>query len=179
VQDPQALTDRLRDPLQRNTAFSELVKVYQRRVYGVIRKMVIDHDEADDLTQEVFVKVWNNLDKFKGDSNIFTWIYRIATNESLQHLRKRRSQSWFRTDFTEQLENQLVSDTYIDADALQLKLQKAVLQLPDKQRLVFNLKYFEELTYEEIAEITDSSVGSLKASFHHATKKVEEFLQDD
>jgi RNA polymerase sigma factor (sigma-70 family) len=140
--------------------------------------MVISHDDADDIVQEVFVKVWNNLDSFKGESNLFTWIYRIATNESLQFLRKKRNQSWFRSDITEELENALVSEKHIDADEIQMKLQKAILQLPDKQRLVFNMKYFEELTYEEIAAITDSTVGSLKASFHHATKKIEEFLQD-
>jgi RNA polymerase sigma factor (sigma-70 family) len=167
------------DTSTRREAFPLLVSQYQRRVYGIVRKMVISHDDADDIVQEVFVKVWNNLDNFKGESNLFTWMYRIATNESLQFLRKRRNQSWFRTDITEELENALVSDKHIDADEIQLKLQKAILKLPDKQRLVFNLKYFEELTYEQIAEITDSTVGSLKASFHHATKKIEEFLQGD
>lgn len=141
--------------------------------------MVISHDDADDIVQEVFVKVWNNLDTFKGESSLFTWIYRIATNECLQFLRKRRNQSWFRADITEEMENALVSETHLDADEVQLKLQKAILKLPDKQRLVFNLKYFEDLSYEEIADITDTSVGSLKASYHHATKKIEEFLASD
>lgn len=141
--------------------------------------MVISHDDADDIVQDVFVKVWNNLDKFKGDSVLFTWIYRIATNEALQFLRKRRNRSWFGNDISEDLVEKLESDKHIDGDEVQLKLQKAILKLPDKQRLVFNLRYFEELTYEEIAAITESSVGALKASFHHATKKIEEFLQDD
>jgi RNA polymerase sigma factor (sigma-70 family) len=179
VEDLQTLTELLRNPVSRRGAFPELVKQYQRRVYSIIRKMVISHDDADDLVQEVFVKVWNNLDNFKGDSNLFTWIYRIATNESLQFLRKKKNQSWFRSDISEELENSLVSDKYVDGDELQMRLQKAILKLPDKQRLVFNLKYFEDLTYEEIADITDSTVGSLKASFHHATKKIEDFLQDD
>lgn len=168
----------LRDTSTRREAFPQLVNQYQRRVYSIVRKMVINHDDADDIVQEVFVKVWNNLDAFKGDSNLFTWIYRIATNESLQFLRKKRNQWWFKTDITEELENSLVSEKHIDADEIQIKLQKAILQLPDKQRLVFNLKYYEDLTYEEIGEITDSTVGSLKASFHHATKKIEEFLQN-
>lgn len=173
------LTELLRNPERRREAFPQLVKEYQQRVYRIVRKMVISHDDADDIVQDVFVKIWYNLDNFKAESSLFTWIYRIATNESLQYLRKRKNQSWFKTDISEELENALVSDKHIDADEIQLKLQKAILQLPDKQRLVFNLKYYEDLTYEQIAEITDSSVGSLKASFHHATKKIEEFLQDD
>jgi RNA polymerase sigma factor (sigma-70 family) len=179
VQNIEALTIQLKDISTRRDAFPRLVGQYQRRVYSIVRKMVISHDDADDIVQEVFVKVWNNLDNFKGESNLFTWIYRIATNESLQFLRKKRNQSWFKSDITEELENALVSDKHIDGDEIQIKLQKAILRLPDKQRLVFNMKYFEELTYEEIAEITDSTIGSLKASFHHATKKIEEFLQDD
>ena len=179
MQNLDALTTQLKDMSTRRVAFPLLVNQYQRRVYGIVRKMVISHDDADDIVQEVFVKVWNNLDNFKGDSSLFTWIYRIATNESLQFLRKKRNQSWFKTDITEELENSLISDRHLDPDEIQRRLQKAILQLPDKQRLVFNLKYFEELTYEEIAEITDSTVGSLKASYHHATKKIEESLQGD
>jgi RNA polymerase sigma factor (sigma-70 family) len=179
VYDTEALTIKLRDASTRRDAFPFLVKQYHQRVYSLVRKMVINHDDADDLVQDVFVKVWNNLDNFKGDSILFTWIYRIATNESLQFLRRKRNQRWFKTDISEHLENILVSDKYIDGDEVQLKLQKAILRLPDKQRLVFNLKYFEDITYEEMAEITESSVGSLKASFHHATKKIEEFLQND
>jgi RNA polymerase sigma-70 factor (family 1) len=178
VQNLETLTLQLRDSTTRREAFPVLVREYQHRVYSIVRKMVIDHDDADDIVQEVFVKVWHNLDNFKGESNLFTWMYRIATNESLQFLRKKRNQWWFKTGINEELENALVSDKYIDGDEIQRKLQKAILQLPDKQRLVFNLKYFEDLTYEEIAEITDSTVGSLKASFHHATKKIEEFLQE-
>jgi RNA polymerase sigma-70 factor (ECF subfamily) len=176
VQILESLTARLRDTSTRRDAFPILVKQYQQRIYSVVRKMVISHDDADDIVQDVFVKVWNNLDNFKGEAKLFTWMYRIATNESLQFLRRKRNQSWFKTDITEELANVLVSEKYMDGDDVQLKLQKAILQLPDKQRLVFNLKYFEDLTYEEIADITDSTVGSLKASFHHATKKIEEFL---
>lgn len=163
----------------RREAFAQLVKLYQRKVYGIVRKMVVSHEDADDVVQEVFVKIWHNLDKFKGESGLFTWIYRIATNESLQFLRKKRRRMFFSADITEVLINNLTSEVHIDGNEVQLKLQKAVLQLPDKQRLVFNLKYYEELKYEQIAEITESSVGSLKASYHHATKKIEEYLQRD
>ncbi len=179
MREPEELLLKLRAESTRREAFPLLVKEFQQRVYSIVRKMVIDHDDADDIVQEVFVKVWNNIENFKGDSGLFTWIYRIATNESLQYLRKRKRQSWFKTNISEELENALVSDLDVDADEIQLKLQKAILRLPDKQRLVFNLKYFEELTYEEIAEITDSTVGSLKASFHHATRKIEEFLKEN
>lgn len=169
----------LKDASTRREAFSLLVKQYQHRIYGIVRKMVISHDDADDIVQEVFVKVWNNLDKFKGDSVLFTWLYRIATNEALQFLRKKRSRIWFGNDITEELAEKIESHKSLDGDEIQLKLQKAILRLPDKQRLVFNLRYFEDLSYEEIAAITEVSVGSLKASFHHATKKIEEFLMND
>lgn len=169
----------LKQETSKREAFSLLVQQYQRKVYSIVRKMVVTHEDADDVVQETFVKVWRNLDKFKEESGLFTWIYRIATNESLQFLRKKRKRMFFRADITEVLINNLMSDGHIDGDEIQLKLQKAVLQLPDKQRLVFNLKYYEELKYEQIAEITASSVGSLKASYHHATKKIEEYLQRD
>ena len=179
MQATQGLSDLLKSESTRREAFSTLVREYQQRIYSIVRKMVISHDDADDIVQEVFVKVWHNVENFKGDSSLFTWVYRIAVNESLMFLRKRRRQQWFGSDITEELENALISDKYVDADEIQQKLQKAILRLPDKQRLVFNLKYFEDLSYEEIAEITETTVGSLKASFHHATKKIEEFLQDD
>lgn len=174
-----ALPDRLRDPSSRREAFPVLVKEYQRRVYSIVRKMVIDHDDADDIVQEVFVKVWHNLDKFKGESGLFTWIYRIATNESLQFLRKRKKNLSLGEDISESLEHVLRTEDTPGADEIEKKLQRAILQLPDKQRLVFHLKYYEELSYEEISEITETSVGALKASYHHATTKIEEYLQQD
>lgn len=178
MQETESLTALLQDVHTRREAFADLVKRYQRPVYGIVRKMVISHDDADDIVQDVFVKVWHNLDKFKGESSLFTWIYRIATNESLQFLRKKRNRQWLGGSVSEELAERLVSDKFIDGDEVQMRLQKAILTLPDKQRLVFNLRYFEELSYEEIAAITETSVGSLKASFHHATKKIEEFLQE-
>lgn len=166
----------LKDDALRKQAFSQLVSLYQRKIYNIIRKMVISHADADDLVQEVFIKVWNNIQHFKGDSKLFTWIYRIATNECLNFLRKRNRWNMFSMDGNEELTRILVSEVEPDTEEVQLKLQKAILTLPDKQRLVFNLKYFEELSYEEIAAITETSVGSLKASYHHAVKKIEEFF---
>ncbi len=142
--------------------------------------MVIDHDDADDLVQEVFVKVWKNIDDFREDAQLFTWVYRIATNECLNFLRKKKNRFFIPIhDVQHELSRKLDSSSYVDGDEIQIKLQKALLKLPDKQRLVFNMKYFDELKYEEIAEITETSVGSLKASYHHAVKKIEESLKSD
>ena len=166
-------------PETRNFAFNQLVRIYQQKVYWHIRKMVIDHDDTDDLTQETFIKVWKALDNFKGDSQLFTWIYRIATNECLNHLAKKKRRFFLPlNDITEELSNKLEDSDMISGDEIQLKLQKALLTLPDKQRLVFNMKYHDEMKYEEISEITGTSVGALKASYHLAVKKVEEHLKN-
>ena len=157
-----------------------LVRTYQQKIYWHIRKMVIDHDDADDLVQEVFVKVWNNLDKFREDSQLYTWVYRIATNECLNFLRKKKRKFFVPIhDVQNELTQKLDSSPHVSGDEIQLKLQKALLTLPDKQRLVFNMKYFDEMKYEEISEITDTSVGSLKANYHHAVKKIENYLKQD
>lgn len=164
----------------KNYAFNLLVRKYQEKVYWLIRKMVIDHDDADDLVQEVFIKVWKNLDKFKEASQLYTWIYRIATNECLTFLNKKRKRFFLSVvDVEKELSNKIDNSAYMDGDTIQLKLQKALLKLPDKQRLVFNMKYYDEMKYEEIAEITGTSVGGLKASYHHAVKKIEEILSGD
>ncbi len=164
-------------------AFNQLVRKYQQKVYWHIRKMVIDHNDSDDLTQETFIKIWNGLDGFKGNSQLFTWIYRIATNECLNFLRQKRTRFFLPIGDVEEellakLENNTSSNSYISGDEIQMKLQKALLKLPDKQRLVFNMKYFDDLKYEEIAEITGTSVGALKASYHHAVIKIEKYLND-
>ena len=171
---------KLRQPETRNYGFNMLVRTYQQRVYGLVRKMVIDHDDADDVTQEVFIKVHRNIDQFREDSQLYTWIYRIATNECLSFLNRKKRRFLFslddvKTDMIAHIDN----SPLVSGDEIQKKLQKALLTLPDKQRLVFNLKYFEDLPYEEIAKITDTSVGALKASYHHAVKKIEEFLTAD
>ena len=174
------LLQKIRDPETRNYGFNMLVRAYQQRVYWLVRKMVIDHDDADDLTQEVFIKVHRAIDSFREDSQLFTWIYRIATNECLSYLNKKKRRFFLPIeDVGQQLTSKLDSSAHISGDEIQKKLQKALLKLPDKQRLVFNLKYFEEMPYEQMAEVTGTSVGALKASFHHAVKKIEEFLSDD
>ncbi len=164
----------------RHSAFHELIKKYQERVYWHIRKMVISHEDADDLTQEVFIKVYNNLEKFQAEAQLFTWIYRIATNESLNFLRKKRKRFWVPIhDVEKDLSEKLKAELHTDGNEIEYKLQQALLQLPEKQRLVFNMKYFDELKYEQISEILGTSVGALKSSYHHAVKKLENLLKDE
>jgi RNA polymerase sigma-70 factor (ECF subfamily) len=174
------LLDKIRNTETRNYGFNMLVRSYQQRVYWHVRKMVIDHDDADDLTQEVFIKIHRYIDAFREDSQLFTWIYRIATNECLTFLDKKKRRFFLPIgDIEAELSKKVDNSAHISGEEIQLKLQKALLKLPEKQRLVFNMKYFEDLSYEEISEITNTSVGALKASYHHAVKKIEEFLQPD
>lgn len=171
------LLSKIRNPETRNYGFNMLVRTYQQRVYWHIRKMVIDHDDSDDITQEVFIKIHRYVDTFREDSQLFTWIYRIATNECLSFLKKKKKRFFLPIgDIERELCSKLDTGNHISADEIQLKLQKALLKLPDKQRLVFNMRYFEDLSYEEISEVTETSVGALKASYHHATKKIEDYL---
>lgn len=176
------ILEKFSNPESRNYAFNLLVRKYQERIYWHIRKMVIDHDDTDDLTQEVFVKVWKNLGKFRKDSQLFTWIYRIATNECLNFLNKKKKRFFLPIhDVSAELSQKLEYSHpgHITGDEIQLKLQKALLKLPEKQRLVFNMKYFDEMTYQQISDIVGTSVGALKASYHLATKKIEEFLTEN
>jgi RNA polymerase sigma factor (sigma-70 family) len=174
------LLDKIRNPDTRNYGFNLLVRSYQQKVYGIVRKMVIDHDDADDITQEVFIKVHRSIDAFREDSQLYTWIYRIATNESLTFLNKKRRRFFLPLeDIGPELSAKIDSTPAISGDDIQKKLQKALLTLPDKQRLVFNLKYYEDMPYEEMAAVTGTSEGALKASYHHAVKKIEEFLKND
>ena len=178
ILDDKALLEKIRNPETRNYGFNMLVLTYQQRIYWHIRKMVIDHDDADDLTQEVFLKIYKHIDSFREDAQLYTWIYRISTNECLTFLQKKKNRFFLPiNDVAGELSNKIESNQ-ISADEVQLKLQRALLTLPDKQRLVFNMKYFDDMTYEAISEITKTSVGALKASFHHAVKKIEEFLTD-
>lgn len=171
------LIARFNDPKSRNYAFNLLVRKYQQKIYWHIRKMVIDHDDTNDLTQETFIKVWNSLENFRGDSQLYTWIYRIATNDCLNFLNKKKRRFFLPIgDVEAELAGKIDSGVLIDGDMIQLKLQKALLKLPEKQRLVFNMKYFDELKYEEISEILGTSVGALKASYHLAVKKIEDYL---
>ena len=171
------LLEKLRNKEFRNYGFNLLVREYQERIYWHIRKMVIDHEEANDLVQEVFIKVWKNLDKFREDAKLYTWIYKIATNECLTYLAKKKRRFFLPIgDVENELSGKIDTNYNVTGDEIQLKLQKALLKLPDKQRLVFNMKYFDEMKYDEMAEITATSVGALKASYHHAVKKIEEIL---
>ena len=177
--DDKELLAKIRNPETRNYGFNMLVRTYQQRVYYHIRKMVIDHDDTDDVMQEVFIKVHRHIDNFREDSQLFTWIYRIATNECLTFLQKKKRRFFLPIgDVTGELIAKLDHSPHITGDEIQKKLQKAILKLPDKQRVVFNMKYFEDLTYEEMSEVTNTSVGALKASYHHAVKKIEEFLSE-
>ena len=176
----QELIQKLAGEDTRNFAFNQLVRKYQERVYWHVRKMVFDHDDTDDVVQEVFIKVWKNLHKFRQDSRLYTWIYRIATNECLNFLKKKKRASLLSlADYQDTLVSKLDASVHLDGDMIEVKLQKALLSLPDKQRMVFNMKYFDDMKYEDIAEITSTSVGSLKASYHHAVKKIEEILSQD
>ncbi len=176
--DDKELLVQFRDEKTRDSAFSLIIKKYQQRVYWHIRKMVIDHDDADDVTQNTFVKVWRNLDNFREDSQLYTWIYRIATNECLTFLKQKRQRDMVSFDDLEfKLADSLEADPLFTGDMIQKRLQKAILTLPEKQRLVFNMKYFDALKYEEMSEILGTSVGALKASYHHAVNKVEAFLK--
>lgn len=171
------IIEALRDPGQRREAFAWVVDRYGEKLYWQIRKMVLDHEDANDLLQNTFLKAWTNLDYFRGEAKLSTWLYKIAVNECLTFLNKQRSLQQIPLDDPDLfLADRLEGDPYFDGDAVQLKLQKAILTLPEKQRLVFNMKYFDDMKYEDISEIVGTSVGALKASYHHAVKKIEEFL---
>ncbi len=163
----------------RDYAFNLIVRKYQEKLYWHIRKLVLDHHDTDDTLQNTFIKVWNGLDHFREDSSLFTWLYRIATNEALSFLSSKKRRFLLPlVDVEKQLANTLDNDEYFNGDELQLKLQKALLTLPEKQRIVFNMKYYDEMKYEDMSEILETSVGALKASYHHAVKKIEKFIAE-
>ncbi len=161
-------------------AFEVLINTYKERLYWHIRRIVLDHDDADDVLQNTFIKVFRNIEKFKGESKLYSWMYRIGTNEALSFLKSKSRKLGVSSDeLIERKAENLQADVYFEGDTIQLKLQQAIARLPEKQKLVFNMKYYEEMKYEEIAEILDTSVGGLKASYHLATKKIEAFLKSD
>ena len=160
---------------ERDRAFNSLVRKYSERLYWQIRNMVQVHEDADDVLQNTWIKVWDALDTFRGDAQLYTWLYRIATNESISFLKKARLKAALSlTGHEQSLGNRLRADDYFSGDKLQLALQQAIAKLPPKQKAVFTLRYFQELSYEEISEIMETSVGSLKTSYHYAAAKVEE-----
>lgn len=169
----------LKDKNKRDLAFHTLVSTYQERLFWHIRKIVMNHDDADDVLQNTFLKVWRSIDKFREESNLYTWMYRIATNESITFLNSKKKKNMMPlNDVSEYLLENLMSDNYFEGDEIELKLQQAIVRLPEKQRIVFNLRYFDEMKYDDMAEVLDTSVGALKASYHHAAKKIEEYLKN-
>jgi len=164
----------------REEAFRLLLKKYQQKIYWHVRRMVIDHDDADDVVQDIFVKVWKNLGNFREDSQLYTWLYRIATNECITFLNKKKQKQnvSLDDDTTAYLAETLADGNYFNGDKAQMKLQQALLTLPEKQKLVFNMKYFEDMKYEEISDVLGTSVGALKASYHLAVKKIEAFFNN-
>jgi RNA polymerase sigma factor (sigma-70 family) len=177
LQDEKVFIAELLNPKTQNEAFQKLLREYQKPLYNHIRNIVLNHDDADDVLQNTFIKVFQNLKNFKGESKLFSWMYRIATNEAITFLNQKAKKN---NTTSEELQSKIVdnlkADSYFDGDEIQFKLQKAITLLPEKQQLVFKMKYFEELKYEDMSEILGTSVGALKASYHHAVKKIEEFM---
>ncbi|HEY0066736.1 MAG TPA: sigma-70 family RNA polymerase sigma factor [Flavisolibacter sp.] len=182
-----ALTDRsdeellmqFREPATKEAAFTSIIKKYQERLYWHIRRMVVDHDDANDVLQNVFIRVWNGLENFRQDAQLYTWLYRIATNECLTFLegqKKRAAVSL--SDVESGLSNKIKADKDFDANRLEWKLQLAIQQLPDKQKLVFGLRYYDEMPYEQMSQVLGTSEGALKASYHHAVKKIEDYIKN-
>lgn len=176
----EALIKELKQKESQAKAFEVLVNTYKERLYWHIRRIVLDHNDADDVLQNTFIKVYRNIDGFKGESKLYSWLYRIATNESLTFLKQKSKKAGISD---EELKNRMVenlqSDVYFEGDEIQLKLQRALATLPDKQKLVFTMKYFQEMKYEDISEALETSVGALKASYHLAVKKIESYLKEN
>lgn len=166
-----------RNQSTKESAFTAIIKKYQERLYWHVRRMVIEHEDANDVLQNVFIKVWNGLENFREDAQLYTWLYRIATNECLTWLeqQKKRTSVSFEEESVN-LENKIKADKHFDANKLEWKLQLAIQQLPEKQRIVFSLRYYDEMPYEEMSRVLETSEGALKASYHHAVKKVEDFI---
>lgn len=166
------------DPSQKEAAFTRIIKKYQERLYWHIRRLVIHHEDANDVLQNMFIKVWKSLGNFRGDSSLYTWLYRIATNESLTFLEQQKKRKAISLDDEdrEYMRESLKADKDFDGKKLEWKLQLAIQTLPEKQRIVFNLRYFDEMPYEEMSRVLETSQGALKASYHHAVKKVEEYI---
>ncbi|MEO5912357.1 MAG: sigma-70 family RNA polymerase sigma factor [Pelobium sp.] len=171
------ILQKFEDEKTRHEAFSMLLEKYQQKVYWHVRRIVLNHDDTDDIVQEVFIKVWKNLINFRQDSQLYTWLYRIATNESITFLNKKKTKNNISIDdLSEQLSENLSEENYFSGDAIQKKLQEAILTLPEKQKLVFNMKYFDDMKFQEISDVLGTSVGALKASYHLAVKKIEKHL---
>ncbi len=177
--DDKDLLTLYREEGKQNYAFNLIVEKYSERLYWHIRKMVASHDDANDILQNSFIKAWSSLSQFREESRLYTWLYRIATNESLTFLKRSKLRSFLSlSDYSKQVENQLEADPWFDGDNTQRIFRKAIMTLPPKQRAVFNMRYYDELKYEEISEILNTSVGALKASYHHAFQKIQKILKE-
>jgi RNA polymerase sigma-70 factor (ECF subfamily) len=176
MQDSELLKQ-FKDPSLREKAYTSIVRKYQERLYWHIRRMLVDHEDSNDVLQNVFIRVWNGLENFREDAQLYTWLYRIATNECLSFLEQQKKKSTVSlSDVESGLENKVRADKHFDANKLEWKLQLAIQQLPEKQRIVFTLRYYDEMPYEEMSRVLDTSEGALKASYHHAVKKIEDFI---
>jgi RNA polymerase sigma factor (sigma-70 family) len=176
LQDSELLLQ-FRNQATREPAYTALIRKYQEKLYWHVRRMVIEHEDANDVLQNVFIRVWNGLENFREDSQLYTWLYRIATNESLSFLeQKKRKSSVSLSDVESGLSNSIKADKDFDPNKLEWKLQLAIQQLPEKQRVVFNLRYYDEMPYEEMSRVLETSEGALKASYHHAVKKIEDYI---
>lgn len=175
--DDKELLAQFKDPSLREKGYTGIIKKYQEKLYWHIRRLVVDHEDANDVLQNMFIKVWKALDNFREDSQLYTWLYRIATNESLSFIeqQKRRASVPF-SDVESGLSNKLKADKDFDGNKAEWKLQLAMQQLPEKQRVVFNLRYYDEMPYQEMSVVLDTSEGALKASYHHAVKKIEQYI---
>jgi RNA polymerase sigma factor (sigma-70 family) len=176
IQDTELLLQ-FRDPDTKEKAFTAIIKKYQEKLYWHVRRMVVEHEDANDVLQNVFIRVWNGLENFREDSQLYTWLYRIATNECLSYLdQQKRKSSLSLSDVESNLSNKIIADKHFDPNKLEWKLQLAIQQLPEKQRVVFTLRYYDEMPYEEMSRVLDTSEGALKASYHHAVKKIEDYI---
>jgi RNA polymerase sigma factor (sigma-70 family) len=178
LQEEKEFISALLNPKTQNQAFQKLLRDYQRPLYNHIRNIVLNHDDADDVLQNTFIKVFQYLKNFKGESKLFSWMYRIATNEAITFINQKAKRNGTTSEAMQsKIVDNLQADTYFDGNEIQIKLQKAIVLLPEKQQLVFKMKYFEEIKYEDMSEILGTSVGALKASYHHAVKKIEEYMK--
>lgn len=176
TQDSELLVQ-FRNPATKESAYTSIIRKYQEKLYWHVRRMVVEHEDANDVLQNVFIRVWNALENFREDSQLYTWLYRIATNECLTFLEQQKKRSAVPLgDVESGLENKIRADKHFDASKLEWKLQLAIQQLPEKQRIVFSLRYYDEMPYEEMAKVLETSEGALKASYHHAVKKIEDYI---
>lgn len=178
ISDAELLVE-FRNPITKERAFTSIIKKYQEKLYWHLRRMVVEHEDANDVLQNVLIRVWNGLENFREDSQLYTWLYRVATNECLTFLEQQKKRSSISISNEETgLENKIRADSHFDGNKLEWKLQLGIQQLPDKQKIVFQLRYYDEMPYEKMSRVLETSEGALKASYHHAVKKIEEYIKN-